>query len=161
MKSSTPKVRTGTKSGHTLPITGKKSHRDAHTGQAKVQKFIDQMLFSHTRAERGISASVARNAEKHGLTRDDIRMVIPDRTLERRLAAKEVLKLEEADGIARLLRVVSHARRTFGDNDLAAEWLRSPNPALDEQIPIRMARTDLGGREVEIILGRIEHGIFS
>lgn len=108
----------------------------------------------------GLPSRLAREAETQGLTRDDIRMIIPDRTLDRRIAANEPLKLEEADGIARLLRVVAMARRVFDNTALADEWLRRPNPALDNHIPIRMARSDLGGREVEAALGRIEHGVF-
>lgn len=109
----------------------------------------------------GVPTSFATDALQQGLTRDDIRMIIPDRTLERRISEDSPLKIDEADGIARLLRVVAHARRTFGDDRLADIWLRSPNPALGEHIPIRMAQTDLGGREVETILGRIEYGVFS
>lgn len=94
------------------------------------------------------------------LLRDDIRMIITDRTLERRISQNEPLKLEEADGIARLIRVIVHALRVFEDSELAEEWIRSPNPALDDEVPIEMARTDTGAREVEAVLGRIEHGIF-
>jgi putative toxin-antitoxin system antitoxin component (TIGR02293 family) len=107
-----------------------------------------------------VPSLIAREAEAQGLSRDDIRMIIPDRTLDRRIAEGAALKIEEADGIARLLRVVAAARRVFDDDALADEWLRSPNPALDDHIPIRMARTDLGGREVEAALGRIAHGVF-
>ncbi len=110
--------------------------------------------------ENGVPPSFARLAETQGLTRDDIRTIIPDRTLERRIATNEPFKLEEADGIARLLRVVAMARQVFGDSALADEWLRSANPALSNHIPIRMARSDLGGREVEAALGRLEHGVF-
>ena len=108
----------------------------------------------------GLSARLAREAEGQGLTRDDVRMIIPDRTRDRRIASNEPLKLDEADGIARLLRVVTMARRMFGDDALADEWLRSANPAVDGDIPIRLARCDLGGREVEAVPGRIEHGVF-
>lgn len=118
-------------------------------------------LFSFKSVTDGVPSNTVRDLEQSGLTRDDIRQIIPDRTLERRIAAGENLKLEEADGLARLLRVVTMARRVFGDDALADEWLRSPNPALDNLIPIQMARTDLGGREVEAVLGRIEHGVFS
>jgi putative toxin-antitoxin system antitoxin component (TIGR02293 family) len=117
-------------------------------------------LLSYAQVAHGIPAAFARQIEGQGLTHDDIRMIIPDRTLERRIADGATLKLEEADGIARLLRVVEFARRVFGDDTLADEWLRAANPELGD-IPIRMARTDLGGREVEAVLGRIEHGVFS
>lgn len=117
-------------------------------------------LLTHRSVELGVPAEFARAAEAEGLSRDDIRMIIPDRTLERRLANREPLKIEEADSLARLLRVVSQAREVFGDPVLADEWLRTANPSLDGDVPIRMARTDLGGREVEAVLGRIAHGVF-
>lgn len=110
---------------------------------------------------RGVPAIFARQVEALGLTRDDIRQIIPDRTLERRITNGENLKTEEADGLARLLRVVASARRVFEKDALADEWLRTANPALYDLIPIQLARTDLGGREVEAVLGRIEHGVFS
>lgn len=117
-------------------------------------------MLSYSRVEQGIPATFAREIEGQGLTREDIRRVIPDRTLERRIAEGAMLKRDEADGIARLIRVVDAARRVFDDDALADEWLRAANPELGD-IPIHMARTDLGGREVEAALGRIEHGIFS
>ncbi len=109
----------------------------------------------------GVPASAISESLGKGLTRDDIRMVIPDRTLERRIAVGAPLKIEEADGIARLARVMDHARRALGDERLANLWLRNPNPALENRVPIQMARTDLGGREVEAVLYRMEYGVFS
>lgn len=117
-------------------------------------------MLSYSRVKHGIPATFARDVEGQGLTRDDIRRLIPDRTLDRRIAEGAMLKMDEADGLARLLRVLDAARRVFGDDALADEWLRAPNPALGG-IPMHMARTDLGGREVEAVLGRIEHGVFS
>ena len=133
--------------------------RDGNTG-AFLQTKSGNAFSSYRDVEYGVPARSARDAETQGLTRDDIRMIIPDRTLDRRIATGEPLKLEEADGIARLLRVVTMARRVFENDALADEWLRTPNPALGNYIPIKMARSDLGGREVEGALGRIEYGVF-
>ncbi|AZL59080.1 DUF2384 domain-containing protein [Tabrizicola piscis] len=136
--------------------------RDASSGQFLVRNPEAKSYFvSYQAVSGGIPSRAVRVLEDNGVSKDDIRQIIPDRTLERRIASGENLKLEEADGLARLLRVVTMARRVFGDNALADEWLRNPNPALGDAIPIRMARTDLGGREVEAVLGRIEHGVFS
>jgi putative toxin-antitoxin system antitoxin component (TIGR02293 family) len=110
--------------------------------------------------EQGIPSASVRTLESHGLTRDDIRRIIPDRTLDRRIAKGELLKIEEADGLARLLRLVKAARDLFQDDAKADVFLRSPNPALGDRIPIQMAQTDMGAREVEAIIGRISHGIF-
>lgn len=107
-----------------------------------------------------LSGRAAKELAEGRLTRDDIRMVIPDRTLERRIRDDQTLTLDEADGIVRLLRIVEAARRVFESNDLADQFLRSPNPALGGHVPIQLARSDLGGREVEAVLGRLEHGVF-
>jgi putative toxin-antitoxin system antitoxin component (TIGR02293 family) len=111
--------------------------------------------------QQGIPAIQARGLEPYGLTRDDIRTIIPDRTLERRIAESKNLSIDEADAIIRLLRVTNAARRLFENDDRADHWLRHPNPALDGAIPIRLARTDVGGRAVEQVLGRLEYGIYS
>jgi putative toxin-antitoxin system antitoxin component (TIGR02293 family) len=110
--------------------------------------------------EKGIPAAWARSLESQGLTRDDIRRIIPDRTLDRRIAKGETLKMDEADGLARLLRVVKAARDLFENDKNADTFLRSPNPALGERIPIHMAQTDIGARAVETIIGRLAHGIY-
>lgn len=94
------------------------------------------------------------------LDRRDVHMVIAERTLERRIGLDQPLKIEEADAIARLVRTVTQARAVFEEVGRADEWLRSPNPALGNHVPMEMARTDAGGREVEAVLGRIAHGIF-
>lgn len=115
---------------------------------------------SYRSLEKGVPAAWARSLESRGLTRDDIRRIIPDRTLDRRIAKGENLKIDEADGLARLLRVVKAARDLFENDKNADTFLRTPNPALGERIPIHMAQTDVGAREVETIIGRLAHGIF-
>jgi putative toxin-antitoxin system antitoxin component (TIGR02293 family) len=111
--------------------------------------------------EAGVPASALASAQDQGLTRDDILAIIPARTLERRIAEGQTLRLEEADAFVRLLRVVALAREVFSDPALADEFLRTPHPLLDDAQPIRAARSDLGGREVEAILQRIAHGVYS
>lgn len=121
-----------------------------------------QPVLTHA-ALASMPAAYVRTLEAKGiLTRADIRMIIPDRTLNRRIAQDQLLTVDEADGIARLLRVHAHAMRLYDDRaELAGKWLRSPNPALGDAVPMQLARTDMGAREVEIILGRMEYGVFS
>jgi putative toxin-antitoxin system antitoxin component (TIGR02293 family) len=117
-------------------------------------------LTSYRTLEQGIPAAWARSLESQGLTRDDIRRIIPDRTLDRRIAKGEMLKIEEADGLARLLRVVKAARDLFENDENADGWLRSPIPSLDDRVPMEMARTDVGAGEVEAVLLRMAHGVY-
>ena len=48
-----------------------------------------------------------------------------------------------------------------GDVAAAVNWLTSPKKALNRQTPLLYARTELGAREVEDLIGRLDHGIFS
>jgi len=57
--------------------------------------------------------------------------------------------------------ITKSAIRTFGDADFAREWLNSPNPALEHRIPIELAKTEAGSRQVEAVLTRFAHGDYA
>ena len=40
-------------------------------------------------------------------------------------------------------------------------WLNSPQVGLGGATPLEYAETEVGAREVEDLLGRIEHGVYS
>ena len=118
-------------------------------------------VLSYQTIKKGVTAGTIRDLIGAGrLRRSDVQMVIPARTLARRLSGNQTLKIDEADAIARLVRVRDHARRAFEDDDVAEEWLSLPNPELGGEIPIKMARTDIGARDVEAVLTRFEHGVY-
>ncbi len=48
-----------------------------------------------------------------------------------------------------------------GDQAAARQWLETPIPAIGNQSPLELAKTEPGAREVEDLIGRIEHGIVS
>jgi putative toxin-antitoxin system antitoxin component (TIGR02293 family) len=83
---------------------------------------------------------------------------VPLRTLARRKEGRR-LDADESDRLYRLARIASHAAMVFGADDKAAAWLRRPNRALHNEAPIRILDTDAGARQVDDILGRIEHGV--
>ncbi len=83
---------------------------------------------------------------------------MPTRTMARRRLARK-LDPEESDRLYRLARVAGVAVSVFGAEDKAATWLQRPNRGLNGELPIRLLDTDVGARQVEDILGRIEHGI--
>ncbi len=66
----------------------------------------------------------------------------------------------ELDRLFLLARVVAHAIEVFETSELARDWLETENRALGGQKPRALLNTDAGAREVEDVLGRIEHGIF-
>jgi putative toxin-antitoxin system antitoxin component (TIGR02293 family) len=60
-----------------------------------------------------------------------------------------------------LARLFFRASETLESEAAAAQWFKSPIQALGWATPISFARTAVGLRELESILGRIEHGVFS
>jgi len=87
--------------------------------------------------------------------------LITHRTLARRKKAGR-MQPDESDRLVRLARVFSRAMELYGGNsDLAQSWMMRPNRAFAGVSPFEMARTDVGAREVENLIGRIEHGVIS
>jgi putative toxin-antitoxin system antitoxin component (TIGR02293 family) len=123
-------------------------------------RFTDAAVFGYARLKAGLSGEDVATLVRDGrIRRSDVEMVIPARTLNRRIKEGQTLRLDEADAVARLVRVRGHAERVFDDAALAERWLSAPNPELGDETPIEMARTDVGAREVEAVLLRIEHGV--
>jgi len=82
---------------------------------------------------------------------------ISDATARRRA----VLKRSESDRTVRLARVFAYAEDVFENRETARTWLRRPNRALAGNTPLSLLDTDLGVRQVETELGRIEYGVFA
>lgn len=151
-----------TKSAAAGGRSGRMTTRKSKTGVFVGKKAETGRFFTYATVKSGLAARQVEEFLSSGrLNRSDVRMVVPDRTFERRLSENQVLKIDEADAIFRLIRVRDHALRVFDTRDRAERWLGLPNPELDGSRPIEMARTDIGAREVEGVLGRIEHGIHS
>jgi putative toxin-antitoxin system antitoxin component (TIGR02293 family) len=74
---------------------------------------------------------------------------------ENRVAASE------SDLVYRLARVAVRAEDVLGRKDAAQLWLTEPNRALGGSAPISMPDTDEGMDQIDAVLGRIEHGVFS
>lgn len=116
------------------------------------------------RIEKGFSfATFAKFVGASGLSAPDAASVIgiPERTLARRKKENR-LSPEESERLLRISRLFESSLRLFeGDRAAALNWLRTPKKVLRNQSPLRFARTEIGAREVEDLIGRIEHGVFS
>lgn len=95
-----------------------------------------------------------------GLVETQKVLLVPPRTLARRKGMAR-MKAAESDRLIRLARVGTHALQVFGTDDKAATWLHRPNRALNNRSPLDLLQTDLGTKQVEDELGRIEHGVLS
>ncbi len=88
-------------------------------------------------------------------------VAIPQRTLTRRQAEGR-LAPDESDRVLRASRVFDLAVDLFeGDAAAARQWLQTPQPGLDGEVPIEFASTGVGAREVENLIARLEHGVFA
>jgi putative toxin-antitoxin system antitoxin component (TIGR02293 family) len=85
---------------------------------------------------------------------------IAPRTLTRRKKEGRLLT-DESERVLRLSMLFARAKEVLGDIGHARQWFKSPKIALGGKTPLEYADTEPGAREVEDLLGRLEHGVFS
>ena len=81
-------------------------------------------------------------------------------TLHRRRVAGK-LDPAESDRVVRFARLMGKAVEVLESEDNARRWLNSPQVGLGGAVPLDYAETEVGAREVEDLLGRIEFGVYS
>lgn len=80
-------------------------------------------------------------------------------TLTRRKKARQ-LGMPESERVVRFARLFGLAAEVLGGEQGAREWLKAPNPGTAGESPLSYADTEFGAREVENLLGRLDHGVF-
>ena len=81
-------------------------------------------------------------------------------TLHRRKAGGR-LGPAESDRVVRFARLMGKAVEVMESEDNARKWLTSPQVGLGGAAPLNYAESEMGAREVEDLLGRIEYGVYS
>jgi putative toxin-antitoxin system antitoxin component (TIGR02293 family) len=114
--------------------------------------------------ERGFSFKTLQTFESRtglALSRLAATIGIPERTLARRKVSRR-LTPDESERLLRISAIFEDAVDLFeGDVAAAVNWLNTPRKVLGDRSPLAYARTETGAREVENLIGRLEHGIFS
>jgi len=97
-----------------------------------------------------------------GITDKELAQVIrvPKSTLAVR-KKRGRFSFEESERLYRIQRLLRKAVDVFGDLEMARKWLKDKAYGLGDVSPLEFAKTEIGAREVENLLGRLEHGIFS
>ena len=109
---------------------------------------------------RGFPRSVVRELASHaaplqGAIRNQVAaLVVSPATLKRSLR----LSPEASARAERLARMIALAERALGSTGEAQAWLTNAHPMLGA-MPIKVAATDLGARQVERLLHDIEHDL--
>ncbi len=122
----------------------------------------DDPLKLVVRVQKGLSFSALERFQKNtALSTKDLAQVVQIRvrTLIRRKEQGR-LQPDESDRLVRASRIFGRALELFeGDIEAARRWLSTPQRAFGGHRPIVVAATDVGAREVDNLIGRLEHGI--
>jgi putative toxin-antitoxin system antitoxin component (TIGR02293 family) len=112
-----------------------------------LQEGVPRSAFDQLRADLGVS-----NEELADV------LGIPTRTLARRT---DRFKPNESERLLRIGSAWAKALAVLEDPAAARRWMTQPKLALGGLTPLRCCDTEIGAREVESLLGRIEHGVIS
>jgi len=116
------------------------------------------------RLEKGLDFQALERFQKNtGLSTSELAevVVITMRTLHRRKEQGR-LEPEESDRLMRVSRIFGKALELFeGDSEAARQWISTRQSALRGERPIVLTKTDLGAREVEALINRLEHGVLT
>lgn len=148
---------TGRKAEHRAPGESLPMHPLAWSLglEASSSDAADEMIregFSARALERFMDTLELGREEAAGL------LSISARTLSRRRDEGQ-LKPSESDRLYRLARLAGRAAEVLGDPAAARRWLKEPQWALGDRVPLHFAETEAGAREVEDLLGRIEYSV--
>ena len=141
-----------------------------HSGTGVVRSFI------HRPSGKVAASALLIESQKAGLAVQELEVLrssldvpmerlapmlgISKATLHRRKAAGHLDQVE-SDRVVRFARLMGKAVEVLENEQNARQWLNSPQYGLGGAVPLEYAETEVGAREVEDLLGRIEHGVYS
>lgn len=115
------------------------------------------------RIQKGLPFSQLQALRKQlDLPLDDLasKLSISRATLHRRKGGGR-LSTEESDKVVRFSRLLEHAANVFGNVEKGRAWLKFPQYGLGGAVPLDYAKTEIGAREVDNLLGRIDYDVYS
>ena len=84
-----------------------------------------------------------------------VNRIIPRATLRRR----KRLTREEGEAVLRVAAVIALAIDVWGFERGAAKFLTTPHMLLGHEVPIELALSELGARQVEYMIHALDHGL--
>lgn len=135
--------------GQIFPLNDSRLREDPETLLDTIRKGLP---FDELEALReALELPLDRLAPKVGLSRA---------TLHRRKATGR-LSADESDRVLRYARLIGQAVEVFGDLESARAWLSHSQRGLGGAVPLDYAEMEVGAREVERLLGRIDYGVYA
>jgi len=143
-----------------LELAAKGAHPYVH--YLGLRSFKTSVLLE--RINEGLSYAAFERLQKHfAVSAQELgrAVLISNRTLNRRKKEGR-LEPDESDRLVRLSRIFGLVLQLFeGDDDSARDWLASKQIGLGGARPMDLVSSEVGAREVEALIGRLEHGVFS
>ena len=140
---------TGDKEGLPLPSYLPEPEAPATQRAEAIRDGLPAEAFDWLKAELGLTAE-----ELAGIVH------IPRRTVSRRKKEGR-FKPGESERVLRLIRLYKQAVQVLGSRTEACSWMQEDNYALGGEAPLKFADTEPGARQVEQLLGQIEHGVIT
>ncbi len=140
---------------------GSISLQKAIFGQAQAEE--DPLALHSAILKGGTSIREVKSlAQRLGISEEELsrRCGLSRATFHRRVKANANLAPMEADVWTRYALLFKQAVEVFEDEESARNWLRTAQPALGDQLPLDLAQSTTGFREVEKLLTRLDRGVY-
>ena len=114
-----------------------------------IKKGLPISAFEKIRKELDVSADILASTVN-----------IATRTLARRKKEGR-FHSDESERVLRIASLFDRALQVLHSQNRVQLWFKAPQKGLGGKTPLEYADTEPGAREVEDLLGRLEHGVFS
>ena len=133
-------------------------------GQARLQARPRSAHDWHELIRRGLPVAAMDAFKQQAMVSDgELAQLIgvSEKTLSRARAGRAKLDPIASDRLYRAVRLVVLAGEVLESPQAALRWLKRAQVGLGSATPLAMMTTDAGSAEVEKLLLRIEHGVYS
>jgi putative toxin-antitoxin system antitoxin component (TIGR02293 family) len=130
-------------------------------GEPILKRRVRSLGDLHTAVAAGLPKATLGHTVRYliadrGEARRVMERIVAPATYKRR---KTLLMPDESERVERLARVIATAEQVWDSREDARAFLTAPHRQLQGQRPVDAARTELGARRVEELLGQIAHGL--
>lgn len=133
-------------------------------GQSKLRARPRSAQDWHALIRRGLPVAAMDAFKEQAMLSDaDLAQLIgvSEKTLSRARAGDATLDPIASDRLYRAVRLVALAAEVLEAPEAALRWLKRAQIGLGGAMPMELMTTDAGSAEVEKLLLRIEHGVYS
>ncbi|MDN5201035.1 DUF2384 domain-containing protein [Fulvivirgaceae bacterium BMA10] len=113
--------------------------------------------------EKGIPTKVIKQFEKvYRLNKKQIAFLlgVSEKTLYN-LLKESVLDQERSDRFLFIIKIFEEGNETFFGPENLINWLMTPQPMLDNNVPFNLLSSITGGEAVHALMIRVKHGILA